>query len=43
MMEQENPELTSSYGHTKITTTYTEIISENDLKTSGENFLQLKM
>lgn len=35
-------ELTSSHGHTQVTT-YREIISENDLKVSREIFLQLKI
>ena len=40
--EQEDPELTSSHRHTNITTTYRATISENDLKTSRNDFSQLK-
>ena len=41
MAEQEDPELTSSYGHTKNTTIYRAHIDENELKTSRKDFLQL--
>lgn len=34
--------VTSSHGHTKITTTYTATIYENDLQTSRKEFPQLK-
>ena len=43
MEEQENPELTSSHGHTKITTIYRATIYENDLKTDRKDFPQLKI
>ena len=43
MVEQENPEPTSSHGHTKITTTYRETIDEKDLEASRNNLLQLKI
>ena len=43
MAEQEDPELISSHGHTKITTIYRATISENDLKTSRKDLLQLKI
>lgn len=43
MVEQENPELTSSHGHTKITTTYVGTIDEEDLKTGRNDLLQLKI
>ena len=42
MMEKEDPEITSSQGHTKITTTYRATIYENNLKTSRKDFPQLK-
>ena len=42
MVEYEDPGLASSYEHTKITTTYRQTISENDLKTSRKDFPQLK-
>ena len=42
MVEKEDPELTSSHGHTKITTIYRAVICENDLKSSRKDFLQLK-
>lgn len=35
-------ELTPSWEHTKITTTYRSTIYENDLKISGNDFPQLK-
>ena len=31
MLKQDNPELTSSHGHTKITTIYRAMMNENDL------------
>ena len=43
MAEQEDPELTFSHGHTKITTIYRAIIDEKDLKTSRKDLLQLKI
>ena len=43
MVEQEDPELTSSHRHTKITTIYRASINENDLKTSRKDFSQLKI
>ena len=42
MGEYEDPELTSTYGHTKIITIYRATIYENNLKTSKKDFLQLK-
>ena len=33
MAEQEDPELTSSYRHTKITTIYRETVDKKDWKT----------
>ena len=43
MAEQEDPELTSSHRHTKITTTiYRANIDENNLKASRKDLLQLK-
>lgn len=38
MVEQEDPELTSSQKHTKIIATYKVILSENDLKTREKIF-----
>ena len=43
MVEEENPELTSSCRHTKIITTCRATISENDLKASSKDFPQLKI
>ena len=43
MLKQDNPELTSSHGYTKITTIYRATIYENDLKTSRNYFPQLKV
>lgn len=40
MAKEEDPELTSSYRHTKITTVYRPIIDENSLKNSGKDLLQ---
>ena len=37
MMEQEEPELTSSHRHTKITTIYRATIDENDMKTTRKD------
>ena len=42
MMELEESGFASSHGHTKITTMYREIISENDLKTSRKKFFTTK-
>ena len=42
MAEQEDPELTSSHGDIKITTTYGVATEENDLKTSKTFPLQQK-
>ena len=42
MAEQEDPELTSSHGYTKITTTYRATVYENDLKTTSKDFPHLK-
>ena len=39
----EDPDLTSSPGLTKITTTYRTTIDKNDLKTSRKDLLQLKI
>ena len=41
--EQEDPELTSSHGHTKIATIHRTTIDENELKTSRTDFPQLKL
>ena len=41
--KQEDAELTSSHGHTQITTIYRATIDENNLKTSGKDFPQLKI
>ena len=38
MVEEEDPELTSSHRHTKITTVYRPIIDENSLKNSRKIF-----
>ena len=43
MVEQEDPELTSSHGYTKTTATYRITLSEDDLKTSRTALLQLRM
>lgn len=43
MVEEEDPELTSSYRHTSITTIYRATTDENDLNTSREELLQLKI
>ena len=43
MEDQEDPELTSSQGHTKITTIYRATIDEKNWKTSRKGFLQLKI
>ena len=43
MVEQEDPELTSSHGYSKITTIYRATIHEEDWKTSRKDLLQLKM
>ena len=43
MAEQEDLELTFSHGHTKTTTTYKTTISEDDLKTSRTDSLQLRI
>ena len=43
MVEQEDPELSSSHNHTKITTIYRATLSENDLKTSRKDSPQLKI
>lgn len=43
MVEQKDPELTSSHGHTKITTNYTATNYENNVNTSRKEFLQPKM
>lgn len=43
IVEQEDPELTLSRGHSKITTIYRETIYEDDLKTSTKDFPQLKI
>lgn len=39
--EKEDPELTSSHGHIKATTTYSVTYCKNDLKTSRTTLLQL--
>ena len=41
-MEWEDTTLASSHTNTKITTVYREAIYENDLKTSGQDFAQMK-
>ena len=43
MAEQEDFGLTFSNGHTKVATIQKETISENDLKTSRQDFPQLKI
>lgn len=43
MVEYEDPELTSSHSHIKITSIYSKIIENKDLKPSGRDFLQLKI
>ena len=43
MMEKEGSKLTSSHGHTKITTIYRVIIYENEPKTSRKDFPRLKV
>ena len=43
MTEQEDFGLTFSNGHTKVATIQKETISENDLKTSRQDFPQLKI
>lgn len=43
MAENKDPELTSSHGNTKTTTTYGTAIAENDLKTGRTDFLQLRI
>ena len=43
MGELEDPELTSSSGHTRITTVYRITIYETDLETSRKDFPQLKI
>ena len=43
MAEKEDPELTSSHEHTKITSTYRVTFYENNLETSREGFPQLKI
>lgn len=40
---REDPELTSSHEHTKIITTYSATIYENDLKTSRKDIPQVKI
>ena len=39
----EDTDLTSSHGYTKVATIQKETISENDLKTSRQDFPQLKI
>lgn len=43
MADQEDSEITSFQGHTKIKTIYKETINENDLKTSRKHLLPLKI
>ena len=43
MAEQEDPELTSSHGHTKITTIYRATVDDNELKVSGKDFPKPKI
>lgn len=43
MIEQEDPELTSFHGHTRITTIYRATTDEKDLKTSRKDIPQLKI
>ena len=43
VMEYEDPELTSSSRHTKITTIYRAASNENNLKTSRKDFSQPKI
>ena len=43
MVEQKDSELTSSHGYTKITSIHRATINENDPKTSGKDFPQVKM
>ena len=41
MVEQEDPELTFSHGHIRITVIYRATIDEKDKKTSRKDILQL--
>ena len=43
MVEEEDPELTSSHRCTEITTNFRAIMDENDLKTSRRDFPQLNI
>ena len=43
MVGQEDPELTSSHGYTRITATYTATVYKNHLQTSRKDFPQLKI
>lgn len=43
MAQQEDPQLTSSHGHTKMTTIYKAAITENELKTSRKDLLPMKI
>ena len=43
MAVQEDPKLTSSHGHNKITTIYRATIDESDLKTRRKGLLQPKI
>ena len=43
MVEQEDPELTSSHGQTKITTTYRATVDVKDWKINRQDLVQLKM
>ena len=43
MAKQENPELTSSHGQTKVTIICKATMDKKDLKTSRKDLLQLKV
>lgn len=43
MVEQKNPELTSSHGHTKVTTIYRASVDVKDWKINRQELVQLKM
>ena len=42
MVNWDDHELTSSHTHTRITITYKVVVTENDLKTRGIDFLQVR-
>lgn len=43
MVEEEDPELTSSGKQTRTTTAFRTTLSENDLKTNRKDFTQLRI